>query len=156
MKLDRMSESEYSLWSPRCRKSYAQDKMKANGLTKSEAEKIAQEDFKSILPDGLSSKDNFLYSAKDDEHNIIGFVWFGVRGSEDNRRAFIFDVIVEEQFRGKGYGKQIMRMAEAEARKFGLKRIGLHVFGFNVAAIGLYKSLGYHTTDLVMEKELIA
>lgn len=49
-----MSESEYAVWSPRSRASFAEDKMKANGLTKTEAEKVAAEAFNWLLPDGLN------------------------------------------------------------------------------------------------------
>jgi ribosomal protein S18 acetylase RimI-like enzyme len=154
MKIKLMSETEYNIWAPRSRASYAADKMRANSLTQEEAEKTAQDDFNRLLPDGRNSKDNFLFSAKDECGNILGFIWFCVRGAEGNRRAFICDVIIEEQHRGKGYGKQMMLLVEQEAKKEGLNRIGLHVFGFNDTAIRLYQSLGYATTDLVMEKSL--
>ncbi|MGZ3744306.1 MAG: GNAT family N-acetyltransferase [Pseudobdellovibrionaceae bacterium] len=154
MKIHLMSETEYNIWAPRSRASYAVDKMKANCLTQEEAEKTARDDFNRLLPDGRNSKDNFLFTAKDESKNILGFIWFCIRGAEGNKRAFICDVIIEEQHRGKGYGKQMMLLVEKEARKKGLNRIGLHVFGFNNTAIRLYQSLGYATTDLVMEKNL--
>lgn len=154
MKITPMSESEFKVWAPRSRAMYAADKMQANGLTKAEAEKIARDDFERLLPGGLNSRDNFLFSAKGEDQTIVGYIWFCVRGADDNRRAFICDVIIEKQFRGKGYGKKIMQFAEQEAKKMGLKRIGLHVFSFNETAIRLYQSLGYATTDLVMEKSL--
>lgn len=47
-----------------------------------------------------------------------------------------------------------MSLIEQEVTKQGLNRIGLHVFGYNKTAINLYQSLGYETTDLMMEKEL--
>ena len=154
MKITPMSEAEYNVWAPRSREGYAADKMKANGLTKEEAGKIAEADFARLLPDGLKSPDNFLFTIKDEKQNIAGFCWFVVRGAENNRRAFVCDIVVEEAYRGKGCGKQMMRHMEGEAKSMGLKRIGLHVFGFNEIAIGLYESLGYETTDLVMEKSL--
>ncbi|MGZ3771140.1 MAG: GNAT family N-acetyltransferase [Bdellovibrio sp.] len=154
MKINLMSETEYNIWLHRSRASYAADKMKANGFTQEEAEQIARDDFNRLLPDGYNSKDNFLYSAKDEKENILGFIWFCIRGAEGNKRAFICDVVIEEQYRGKGYGKQMMLLMEQEAKKKGSNRIGLHVFGFNETAIRLYQSLGYATTDLVMEKNL--
>lgn len=154
MKISRMSDEEYLGWAPASRAAYAADKMRASGLTKAEAEKVAEEDFKRILPDGRDSQDNFLYTARNDEQTVVGFLWFCVRGANDNRRAFVCDILVKEPFRGRGYGKLLMLHAEKEASDLGLKRIGLHVFGFNETAIGLYQSLGYQTTDLVMEKTL--
>jgi len=154
LQLVRMTESEYNIWAPRSRAGYAADKIKANGLSKIEAEKNASEAFERILPQGFHSPDNFLFSAKDENQNILGFIWFCIRGSEPDKRAFVCDVLIEEKYRGQGHGKQMMRLMELEARKLGLTRIGLHVFGFNAVAIGLYRSLGYATTDLQMEKDL--
>ncbi len=148
-----MSQSEYDFWSPRSRREYAADKARANKLTKSESELVAVSDFNRLLPDGLKTKDSFLYSVKNGEQ-IVGFTWFVIRGAQDNRKAFICDIIVEEELRGKGYGRSTMLLVEQEAKKLGLKQIGLHVFAFNERAVGLYQSLGYLTTDLTMEKSL--
>ncbi|MBT3786614.1 GNAT family N-acetyltransferase [bacterium] len=56
--------------------------------------------------------------------------------------------------RGKGYGKKAMHLFEEDVKQRGVKRTGLHVFGFNKAAAGLYQSIGYEITDLSMQKEL--
>ncbi len=154
MKLTPMTETEYNIWAPRSRRDYAADKMKANSLTQQEADKIAADDFARLLPEGLNSKDNYLFGVKDETLQNVGFIWFRVQGALDNRKAFICDIIIEKQFRGRGYGKKTMQLIEHEVQKLGLSRIGLHVFGFNKVAIGLYESLGYLTTDLVMEKTL--
>lgn len=154
MKLTKMTQEEYDRWAPRSRAEYAQDKMKANRLTQAEAEEIAERDFHRLLPDGLNSKDNYLFTMKDPQAAQVGYIWFCVRGASDNRKAFVCDIVVEENHRGKGYGKAAMLLVEEEAKQIGLKEIGLHVFGFNKTAIGLYQSLGYQTTDLVMAKTL--
>lgn len=154
MKLHPMTDSEYEFWSARSQANYATDKMKANSLTRADAEAIAAADFKRNLPDGLLSKNSFLYTAKDAEGNRLGFIWFTIRGGSGNQYAYICDVIIEEPHRGRGLGKQLMRLIEDKVKEQGLSRIGLHVFGFNEPAIRVYQSLGYLTTDLVMEKRL--
>ncbi|MNT97471.1 putative N-acetyltransferase YycN [compost metagenome] len=77
-----------------------------------------------------------------------------VRGPESDRRAWIADIVVEEEYRGKGYGRRVMLLLEQEVKAMGLNKIGLHVFGFNESAIKLYQSMGYLATDLMMEKVL--
>ncbi|MNL00412.1 putative N-acetyltransferase YycN [compost metagenome] len=149
-----MSEQDYAFWSKRSRESYADDMIKANGLKREEADKTANDSFKRLLPDGRNSKDNFLFTAHDEAQNVLGYIWFTIRGAENNRKAFICDVVIQDQYRGKGYGTKIMELVEIEIKKQGLNRIGLHVFGFNETAINLYKKLGYLTTDLEMEKTL--
>ena len=154
MQLLKMTEAEFNEWAPRSRAGYAKDKMRANAYTQKEAEEIAEKDFARILPEGLNSKDSYLYSLNENQLGRVGFIWFRVQGAEENRKAFVCDIIVEPEFRGRGFGKLAMLGVEDEARKLGLKGIGLHVFGFNEPAIRLYQSLGYETTDLVMAKSL--
>lgn len=154
MKLFPMTEDEYHYWLNRSKIAYAADKMKANGLSQEQADKIAAEDFERNLPAGLQSKECLFFALKNPGEKAIGFLLLLVRGPENDRRAFVGDVIIEEEYRGLGYGKRIMQLLEDEVNKLGLTRIGLHVFGYNEPAIQLYKKLGYLTTDLVMEKKL--
>ena len=150
-----MTESEFAEWAPRSRASYATDKMRANKLTQAEATAVAEADFNRLLSKGLATENNYLFTARDSDSNeALGYIWFLVRGAEDNKTAFICDVIIEEKHRRRGYGKQMLLLVEKEAVKYNANRVGLHVFGFNEAAIALYRSLGYHVTDLSMEKSL--
>lgn len=154
MKLVSMSQTDYDVWYPRCRKQYILDKMRANGLTEKEAEDTADKDFERLIPEGLATKDNYFFSMKMDDGTVVGYAWFIVQGSSANRKAFICDIVVEEEFRGKGFGRKAMTDLETEAKKLGLVEMGLHVFAFNHTAIGLYRSLGYQATDLVMSKRI--
>lgn len=149
-----MSKSEYDQWAPRSQLNFARDKMRAHNLSQHEAEKIASDSFKRLLPDGFNSQDSFLFSIRDDAQSAVGFLWFCVRGPHDDRRAFVCDILIEEPHRGKGYGKQTMLLLEQEVKKLGLHRVGLHAFAFNTVAVNLYQSLGYLMTDLTMEKSL--
>lgn len=47
-----------------------------------------------------------------------------------------------------------MKEVEIIAKEIGLKMIGLHVFGHNKVARGLYEQLGYAETHIKMEKSL--
>lgn len=47
-----------------------------------------------------------------------------------------------------------MKQAEIIAKEVGLKMIGLHVFGHNKVARGLYEKSGYTETNIKMEKTL--
>ena len=154
MRLERMSPAEYEVWSDRSRALYARDKARANDISQEAAEKIAKADFERLLSNGLASEHSHLFVAKADDQKIVGYLWLLERGPESDRRGYVGDVIIEEEQRGKGYGRKIMELAEFEVRKLGHKKIGLHVFGYNTPAIRLYESLGYVTTDLVMEKNL--
>lgn len=148
------TESEYQFWYDRCLKDYAEGKMKANGLTKQEAHELALSSLQRLLPNKYESPDQYFRVLKNTEGQLVGFYWFAVIGANDNRKAFIYDIIVEENFRGQGLGREAMLMIEAHVRSLGLKQVGLHVFSYNKTAVKLYETLGYETTDLVMEKSL--
>lgn len=147
-----MTEAEYVIWRAKSEANY-RDEIVKNGSTLAEAQKKADEDFGRLLSEGLLSKDQYIFSIK--ENNLwVGTLWPGVRGASDNRKAYIYDIVLNEETRGKGIGKKAMILLEAEVKKLGLRHIGLHVFGHNTVARGLYESLGYDITNLNMEKTL--
>ena len=69
--------------------------------------------------------------------------------------GFIYDIVLDEAQRGKGYGKQTMLALEVFAKELRLKTIGLHVFANNRAAMKLYRGLGYEVTSQNMTKKLV-
>jgi ribosomal protein S18 acetylase RimI-like enzyme len=81
-------------------------------------------------------------------------IWMKAELSRAVKSGFIFDVMVNEKFRGKGYGKQLMLLIEEKAREWDLKSIGLHVFAYNKVAKNLYENLGYEISSLNMIKKL--
>jgi len=62
--------------------------------------------------------------------------------------AMIVDgVVVDKDFRGKGFGKELMKFAEEFARKNSAKQIYLYTNGGKESAIKLYEKLGYKKKD---------
>jgi ribosomal protein S18 acetylase RimI-like enzyme len=153
MQLFELTESEYEFWKERSIREYKLENIRANGLTEVEADEKANADFNRYLPIGLGSPDQYIYSLKENQE-LLGFLWFCERGAVDNRKAYILDIIVEENQRGKGYGKKAMLLLEEKVKTLGLKHIGLHVFGHNHRAHEMYEKLGYVATNIVMEKVL--
>ena len=79
----------------------------------------------------------------------VGVIWFAMNGTGEARRAFLYDITLEDAHRGRGLGRQAMALFEAEAR-----RLGLHVFGHNTRARELYEKLGYVAISVNLSKEL--
>jgi RimJ/RimL family protein N-acetyltransferase len=52
-------------------------------------------------------------------------------------------LMVAREFRRRGVGTALMEEAERWARELGVRKLELHVFPHNEAAIALYKGLGY-------------
>jgi ribosomal protein S18 acetylase RimI-like enzyme len=155
IKLRKMTVSEFEVYLKKSLPNYAQEKMKGEGLTEEEAMKVAQESFERLLPKGIESDDQFLFSIVDDSSNdVVGTLWFARKISGTRKSAFVYDIILDATVRGKGFGKVIMQLLEEEVRKQGLSSIGLHVFGHNDVAISLYKKMGFRVTNQTMVKEI--
>jgi len=133
---------------------YAQENIRAGYRTEAEAERRSREDHKRILPKGLRTPGTFLMVVLSRSTGEgIGAVWLKVEGGA-RPSGFIYDIFLEEPYRGKGYGKATLRALEAFARENGLKALLLHVFAHNPVAIHLYQGAGFEVKSMNMEKVL--
>ncbi len=150
-----MNETEYQAFLDISVSEYADDKVKAGNWQPEEAlEKSAQE-FRRFLPDGVATKDNYLYRIEDETlATTVGTIWLARIMQGTHPIAFIYDFRIDEPFRRKGYGEQAMRAAEEQAKALGFDTIALHVFGHNHAARALYEKMGYEITNINMAKKL--
>lgn len=117
--------------------------------------KSLKKQFQRLLPNGVASKDQYLYAIVDDAGRKVGVLWLAVRYQSGIRPyAFVYDFLIDEEFRRRGYGRQAFEVLEEKVKEMGLDSISLHVFGHNQPAIALYQAAGYETTDLQMVKRL--
>jgi ribosomal protein S18 acetylase RimI-like enzyme len=145
-----MTQPEFGVFLERSIPEYAEDKVRAGNWTEAESLERSRKEFEELLPQGLNSKDNFLYTLHN-ENEAVGMIWMKIFLPD---HAFIYEVYIEERFRGKGYGKGIMLLLEDKARAMGVKSLGLHVFGSNRIARNLYETIGYEITNVNMSKTL--
>lgn len=65
-----------------------------------------------------------------------------------DRKAFIFDFVIDERFRGKGLGKQALTAMDEKLKSMNVLSVELHVFADNVSAQQLYREMGFVVTDM--------
>ena len=151
--LRRMTAEEFQSFLDRSIPAYAADKVKAGNWMPDEAERRSREEHARLLPDGLASGHQHLYTIELDG-DPVGDLWL----SSDPRLAggagFICDLYIAEGFRRRGVATEAMRLLEGEAARLGLSGLSLHVFGGNLGARALYEKLGYEATNLNMAKSL--
>ena len=152
-KLIPMTQLEYEAFLERLIPDYAADNVRAGYWDESEALEKSRQETERLLPQGLRSENHHLFTLYDGDQ-AVGIIWLKANVDRPVKSGFIFDVEIKEEFRGKGYGKQVMLLIEEKARELGLKSIGLHVFGYNTVAKHLYESIGYETSSLNMIKKL--
>ncbi|KGP90531.1 GNAT family acetyltransferase [Pontibacillus chungwhensis BH030062] len=134
---------------------YAMEHVKAGNWTESEALINAQEQFETLLPNDLDTNDHDLFTIVNEDRNEVGMIWLHRQHRLEEAHIFIYDIKLHEEEQGKGYGTATMKALEVYAESLEISQIGLHVFAHNKIALGLYKKMGYETTDLVMKKRLI-
>ena len=136
------------------RAAYARDMVTQAGLTPEQAEQKAESDWSRLLPNGAVGPGHHLFAVEEDESGErVGSLWIAERSSDfEGTAAFVYSIEIDEAFRGRGYGKHAMLLAEDEVRGRGLSHIALNVFGGNEIARSLYRSLGYMETAVFMRK----
>jgi ribosomal protein S18 acetylase RimI-like enzyme len=155
IKLVPMEEADFEAYSKRNIREYAAEHVKNGDWSPEEALEKAQKEVQQLLPNGLKSKNQFIYSIFDESTNQkLGMLWVQVKMDDPRRQAFIYDFIIEEPFRGKGYGKQALAALEQKLIFMGAESVGLHVFAHNILAYELYKKSGYEITNIIMRKQL--
>jgi RimJ/RimL family protein N-acetyltransferase len=134
---------------------YAADKVRAGAWAQAEAEGRAARDVDELLPEGPATRGHFLYSVMDDSTGAdVGTVWFALRNSGVGPSVWIYDIIINENFRRKGYASRTLDLVEDRARALGAKSVELHVFGHNQGARALYEKVGYKETSITMAKPI--
>lgn len=140
-------------WQERSHAEYKADLI-ASGEEPEVTDRHARDSLQRAFPEGSITASHAVFDLVHHHDGIVGYLWIGRDQSGDGTAWWVWDVVVEAEHRGKGYGRAAMRLAEDHARAKGALTLGLSVFARNDAARGLYASLGYQTTTVKMRKEL--
>jgi len=85
---------------------YAEENVANRQWQTEDALERSRAEFQSFLPDGLGSKDQCILNIFEDEQKIkLGILWVEVKMDEPDHPAFVFDFVIDEQYRGKGFAK---------------------------------------------------
>jgi ribosomal protein S18 acetylase RimI-like enzyme len=127
---------------------YAEDHVRNGNWDAQGALERSRKEFEHYLPDGIHTPDQHVWSIVNETNLTIGTLWVQLK----ERKAFIFDFVIDEAYRGKGYGKQSLAAMDEKLRAMGAESVALHVFGDNVSAQELYKKMGFEVTNMHMMK----
>jgi ribosomal protein S18 acetylase RimI-like enzyme len=150
-----MTEGQFHAYLGFAVANYAQESIRAGNVAPDRALYAAEGQFQSLLPDGLDTPGQYLFSIQDTTRGkSVGYLWFGIR--DDGTRPFVasYDILIFEAYRRQGYGAQALHALEKQAVEKGFDEIRLHVFGHNHAARALYEKLGYVATNVTMARRL--
>ena len=154
-----MLEPEFQLYLDASLEEYAVFVARNHAISLEAARARAAASTAEMLPDGLASPGHRFWVAELEGGELgagehVGELWLGFRRIDDVDVVWVYDVRVDEDLRGRGYGRQIMEAADGLAREMGGERLGLNVFGDNPVARGLYESVGYVEISRQMRKDI--
>jgi GNAT superfamily N-acetyltransferase len=96
-----------------------------------------------LLQDGFGEKPAFEVHVAELDGEIVGLALFYQRYSTWKGKAIhLEDLIVRENYRGKGIGKALYTSVLKYAYDLGLKRVAWEVLDWNTPAIDFYESTG--------------
>jgi diamine N-acetyltransferase len=88
----------------------------------------------------------------------VGYVvlCFGYSLEWLGRDAFVDELYLQEEFRGRGWGRRTMAFVEEEARAGGVRALHLAVVKGNDTALQLYRKVGFRDHDSTFLSKWIA
>ncbi len=149
-----MKASEYAAWLEESIAGYAADKVASGQWSQDESLELSRKENAELLPHGLETPENHLFTIVDAQAVAVGMLWFAVKTKFDAKIAYVYDVSVRPERQREGHALRAFGALEDEVRRLGLAGIALHVFGHNAGARALYERLGFEPTNISLFKRL--
>ena len=138
----------------RTAREFAAEQVAAGNWPENSATELGLAETERLLPQGGDTPGMSILTAYDGEMRV-GFVWLNLEPRiASTGEAWIYDIEVAANLRGRGYGRLLLEAAEDEARRAGATYLGLNVFGANRVARSLYEGSGYEVKTMQMRKAL--
>ena len=149
IKIEKMTCEHFDKFRAISIKSYAEALSVSKEMSIEKAAIISENEFNSLLPKGIDS-DNMFFGNLLFDKKVIGYLWYGIIGIT----AYIYDFIIDESYRNKGYGKEIFLKLQSTLKNHHVEFIELNVFSHNTKAIDFYNRLNFKAQCLVMTKKV--
>jgi GNAT superfamily N-acetyltransferase len=140
VELHGMTQDEFDAFVATLVEGYAEE-LAAAGMEPAAARVRSEEQTAGLIHAGRDTPGQVFFTAEADG-SPVGRLWLSTEG----RMAFVYDVVVDESHRRRGYGEGIMNAGARWSRDHGHPVLGLNVFAHNVGARALYDKLGYRVT----------
>ena len=149
-----MPPNVWDAWCAASIREYASDMVRVGTWPAEDAEARATSLFARLVPAGQTTAGHEFRSIMNNAGETVGALWFAPDGEIGRGTAFIWDIVIRPEYRGRGYGHAALEAIEPLARALGYDAIRLHVFGDNDIARHLYRAAGYSETNVSMMKRL--
>ncbi|MFD1020716.1 GNAT family N-acetyltransferase [Thalassobacillus hwangdonensis] len=150
IKFSKMNEQDFKEFYDVATINFANDKINNGSWPEQTALEQSKEAFQSLLPDNEKTENHYLKNILFMDRKI-GYMWYAINSTEPSPHAYLYEIFINPEFRGKGFGTEAMRLCMKEIEQKGIDDVWLHVFGHNHGALKLYQQLGFETTDYTMK-----
>ncbi len=89
-----------------------------------------------------------------DQEEIVAYIWAYPHQFREERRMYINEITVKEEYQGKGIGKTLIGIIEKKAKEAGFPAVYLHAEATSTGAVRFYESLGYNIERIQLRKEI--
>lgn len=151
--LQPMTAGRFEAWHEYFVAAYAHDKVDAGNWPEAGSLERSAREIAAMLPNGVDTPAHDLFTGVVDGREI-GTVWLCTDPDPSAAETFIYDIEVDASERGRGFGRGLLEAVEGWCADHSIATLRLHVFGGNDAAIGLYESSGFETTNISMAKQI--
>ncbi len=118
-----------------------------------EYRKIHREIVSGLLKSNL---DNRIFVAVNDEDEIVGLAWVGLKTDTVNYVpvAYLYDIEVKKEFRGGGVGSRLLDLVEKACKEWGAYGVMLSASIRNKVALTWYIRKGYSADRIILFKKI--
>ena len=88
-----------------------------------------------------------------EDESIVGYLAYKIK-EKHTKKMDVDQLVILEQYRGKGLGKKLMDEAKKIAIDNGCDRIELNCWMFNENALAMYEHIGYNRQRIIYEMPL--
>lgn len=149
-----LEESDFAQFRAVVIREYAEGSVAAGRVNAEEAFEWSTRENDRLLPNGARTAGAILLKiVVGNTADPAGYIWVADEHGV-GERAFVYDLYLYPDYRGRGYGTAAMRLLEPILRDHGYRFVGLHVYDNNRPAMKLYSKLGYEPQSHVLRKKL--
>lgn len=150
-----MRPAEYERFVARLRADQARNTAFALQAGRDLGEDLAERMVRSELPEGLSSKNNFLYCfQRQGVDEVIGTLWYQLLDRGGETHAFLMDLHLEEAHRGDELPDRALALFEQRVTQAGARSIHVRLFAHNGRLRSLLQRAGYLPSEAILSRRL--
>lgn len=107
-----------------------------------------------LLSNALNDANVHVYVIRDFGH-IIATATLCIKHTLEFTIGDVESVVVSSQYRGRGYGKMLMRAVIEAGKRLGVHHLSLTSHGGRMAANGMYRALGFERYETNCFKKIL-